>query len=79
MPAGETSHGAGGQALATPLLADGIAVGGGSGFIPTLGELDWRVVLHAMGSLTVVRMVPVAMACSCMKPDHGSAPACFDR
>jgi hypothetical protein len=24
--------------------------------------LDWRVALHAMGSLTMVRMIPVALA-----------------
>jgi sodium/hydrogen antiporter len=29
---------------------------------PALGELDWRVALYAVGSLTVVRMLPVALA-----------------
>jgi sodium/hydrogen antiporter len=29
---------------------------------PALGELDWRVGLYAVGSLTVVRMLPVALA-----------------
>jgi sodium/hydrogen antiporter len=29
---------------------------------PALGELDWRVALYALGSLTVVRMLPVALA-----------------
>ncbi len=29
---------------------------------PALGELDWRVVLYAVLSLTVVRMLPVALA-----------------
>jgi NhaP-type Na+/H+ or K+/H+ antiporter len=29
---------------------------------PALGELDWRVMLYAVISLTVVRMVPVALA-----------------
>ena len=29
---------------------------------PALGELDWRVIGHAVGSLTVVRMLPVAPA-----------------
>jgi NhaP-type Na+/H+ or K+/H+ antiporter len=29
---------------------------------PALGELDWRVVAYAAASLTVVRMVPVAVA-----------------
>jgi sodium/hydrogen antiporter len=96
------------NALATPLLAYGIAVAlGGSGFIaafvagivfgvvarghaeettflaeqsgellnavtfllfgavllgPALGDPDWRVILYAVGSLTVVRMGPVALA-----------------
>jgi sodium/hydrogen antiporter len=31
-------------------------------FGPALGELDWRVALYAVGSLTVVRMLPVALA-----------------
>ena len=96
------------NALATPLLAYGIAVAlGGSGFIaaftagivfgvvareqaehstflaeqsgellnavtfllfgavllgPALGDPDWRVILYAVCSLTVVRMLPVAVA-----------------
>jgi sodium/hydrogen antiporter len=96
------------NALATPLLAYGIAVAlGGSGFIaafvagitfrivaadqakgatflaeqsgellnavtfllfgavllgPALGELDWPVALYAVASLTLVRMLPVALA-----------------
>jgi NhaP-type Na+/H+ or K+/H+ antiporter len=29
---------------------------------PALGELDWRVALYAVGSLTLVRMLPVALA-----------------
>jgi NhaP-type Na+/H+ or K+/H+ antiporter len=29
---------------------------------PALGELDWRVALYAVGSLTVVRVLPVAIA-----------------
>jgi sodium/hydrogen antiporter len=29
---------------------------------PALGELDWRVALYALGSLTVVRILPVALA-----------------
>jgi sodium/hydrogen antiporter len=29
---------------------------------PALSELDWRVALYAVGSLTVVRMLPVALA-----------------
>jgi NhaP-type Na+/H+ or K+/H+ antiporter len=29
---------------------------------PALGELDWRVALYAVGSLTVVRMLPVVLA-----------------
>ena len=29
---------------------------------PALGELDWRVALYAVASLTVVRMLPVALA-----------------
>src|SRR4029434_8125245 len=29
---------------------------------PALGELDWRVGLYAVGSRTVVRMLPVALA-----------------
>jgi NhaP-type Na+/H+ or K+/H+ antiporter len=29
---------------------------------PALGELDWRVALYALGSLTVVRMLPVALS-----------------
>jgi NhaP-type Na+/H+ or K+/H+ antiporter len=29
---------------------------------PALGELDWRVALYAVGSLTLVRMVPVALS-----------------
>jgi sodium/hydrogen antiporter len=29
---------------------------------PALGELDWRVALYAVGSLTVVRLLPVALA-----------------
>jgi NhaP-type Na+/H+ or K+/H+ antiporter len=96
------------NALATPLLAYGIAVAlGGSGFIaafvagitfrivaadqakgatflaeqsgellnavtfllfgavllgPALGELDWPIALYAVASLTLVRMLPVALA-----------------
>ena len=96
------------NAVATPLLAYGLAVGlGGSGFIaafvagivfgamagasaqhstflaeqsgellnaltfllfgavmlgPVLSELDWRVAVYALISLTVVRMLPVALA-----------------
>jgi NhaP-type Na+/H+ or K+/H+ antiporter len=29
---------------------------------PAFGELDWRVALYAVGSLTVVRMLPVAIS-----------------
>jgi NhaP-type Na+/H+ or K+/H+ antiporter len=29
---------------------------------PALGELDWRIALYAVASLTVVRMLPVALA-----------------
>ena len=29
---------------------------------PALGALDWRVGLYAVGSLTLVRMLPVALA-----------------
>jgi hypothetical protein len=29
---------------------------------PALGELDWRVALYAVASLTVVRMLQVALA-----------------
>jgi NhaP-type Na+/H+ or K+/H+ antiporter len=29
---------------------------------PALGELDWRIAAYALGSLTVVRMLPVALA-----------------
>ncbi|MDH3730501.1 MAG: cation:proton antiporter, partial [Acidimicrobiia bacterium] len=29
---------------------------------PALGELDWRILLYAVASLTIVRMVPVALA-----------------
>jgi NhaP-type Na+/H+ or K+/H+ antiporter len=29
---------------------------------PAFGELDWRVALYAVASLTVVRMLPVALA-----------------
>ncbi len=29
---------------------------------PMLGELDWQIVLYAVASVTVVRMVPVALA-----------------
>jgi sodium/hydrogen antiporter len=29
---------------------------------PALGELDWRIAAYALASLTVVRMLPVALA-----------------
>jgi sodium/hydrogen antiporter len=29
---------------------------------PALGELDWRIALYVVGSLTLVRLVPVALA-----------------
>jgi sodium/hydrogen antiporter len=49
--------GSGGLFDALTLFAFGAVV-----FGPMLGELDWRAVLYAVLSLTVIRMVPVAVS-----------------